>query len=563
MFRRLIPVFSFLICCFSTYCLSGVPEPTATVHVPMRDGVELTADLYFPAEAKEISNTYPCILVRVPAGRKAESWRHLASLAEYGYVVAIQDTRSALDGEGKTVPYLSDGWGVHQDGLDTINWLAASSFTNGTIGTIGFSAAGITQIMLAPTAPPALKCQYIGQAAASLYHHAIFPGGRLQKNQVESWLGLYAPHHSVIDFVSRQPVYNDFWAKVDALTMAHRVDVPAVHYGGWYDPFLQGTIDAYISFQEEGGEGARKNQKLLIGPWNHFWPKDLSLGEYEVPENGRQAPIDISAKRWFDHYLKGVDNGVRDLPNVTYYVMGTFDGSPTSGNIWRHAQEWPVPSLEIPLYLTAEKTLSSEAPGREAAYPYVCDPDDPVPTIGGRNLFLPSGPRDQRAIESRKDVHVFTTPLLEQELEVTGKVLLKIFVSDDLADSDLAVRMSDVYPDGKSLLIAEGLAHIGKQMGGQAAAGRKGAVEVTVDLLSTSLVVSRGHAIRISVSGSNYPRHEKSAKKVGLASGDGGGKIYVGEGVPSRLLLPVVRKGDRWLVNPIEVDGSGKSPDVL
>ena len=521
---------------------AALPEPVATVHIPMRDGVELTTDLYYPAGVKEISDTYPCILLRVPAGRKADTWRHLAGLADHGYVVAIQDTRSALDEEGKTVPYLSDGWGVHQDGFDTVNWLASSSFTNGSIGTVGFSAAGITQIMLAPTAPPALKCQYIGQAAASLYHHAIFPGGRLQKNQVESWLGLYAPHPSVFDFVSRQHHYNEFWQKVDALAMSHKVEVPALHYGGWYDPFLQGTIDAYVARHEEGAEGAKANQKLLLGPWNHFWPMDLSLGEYAVPENGKQAPIDMSTKRWFDYYLKGIDNGLDELPSVTYYVMGTFDGSPTAGNEWRHSDRWPVASVERSFYLSSDRTLSSVVPRLAGTFPYINDPENPVPTIGGRNLFLPSGPRDQRSIESRADVHVFTTAPLSEDMEVTGKLTMKLFVSSDLADSDIAVRMTDVYPDGKSLLIADGLVHVGKQVD-KDALDKDQPLEVDIDLWSTSIIFSKGHALRVSVSGSNYPRHEINRKKV-VASVDepGKGKIYVGGATPSRLILPVVAK---------------------
>lgn len=558
--------FHILLCfvlCASTLSASTQPEPAITVHIPMRDGLELTTDLYYPSYAEQISDQYPCILLRLPAGRKAETWRPLAALAEYGYVVAIQDTRSALDSEGKTVPYLSDGWGIHQDGYDTVNWLASSSFTNGTVGTAGFSAAGFTQIMLAPTAPSALKCQYIGQAGASLYHHAIFPGGRLQKHQVESWLGLYAPHPSVKEFVANQPTYNEFWKNVDALTMSHKVEAPALHYGGWYDPFLQGTIDTYAAIQDRGGKGAKANQKLLIGPWNHFWPKDLTIGDYAIPENGKQAPVDLSPIAWFNYYLKGVDNGISKLPKVTYYVMGAFDGSETSGNVWRHSDVWPVPAVETSLYLTADKQLQTEELKDSSTYSYLHDPADPVPTVGGRNLFLPSGPRDQRQIEQRNDVLVFTTPPLNEDWEVTGRVIVKVFVSPELADADLSVRLTDVYPDGKSLLIAEGLVYAAKAIDTQSESMEKGPVEIPVDLWSTSVVFSKGHSIRISVSGSNYPRHELNALKVEAPSWwfsrGTTGMIYVGGETPSRLLLPVVRKGDRWLAQPQGIDLTGKN----
>lgn len=514
-------------------------EPSATVHVPMRDGMELTADLYYPS-GSIISNEYPCILLRLPGGRKAEPWVHLASLSNEGYVVAIQDTRSALDKEGKTIPYFSDGWNVHQDGYDTINWLAASSFTNGKVGTMGFSAAGITQVLLAPTAPPALKCQYIGQAPASLYHHAIYQGGRLQKNQVELWFSYYAPHPSVLDFVKTNSSYNAFWENVDTLRLSHKIEVPALHYGGWFDPFLQGTIDAFNARQLEGGEGAKGNQKLLIGPWNHYWPQDLSLGDFQVPENGRQAPVDVSAKRWFDYYLKDIKNDVVKVSHVTYFVMGPFDGSPSSGNVWREAESWPIPSVKTPFYLTAEKTLVEKAQGKDASFAYSHDPENPLVTHGGRNLFLPSGPKDQREKESRSDVLVFTTSPLEEDLEVTGQVLLNLFLALKVSDLDIAVSLTDVYPDGKSLLIAEGLTKVDVKE------EQKGKPkEITVDLWSTSLVFAKGHSIRIAISGSNYPRHEKSLQKVTADSQDC--RILVGKKTPSCVILPIVRKGTSWL----------------
>ena len=517
--------------------------PSATVHIPMRDGVELTTDLYYPS-GSIITNEYPCVLVRLPGGRKAPSWLPLADIAQHGYVVAIQDTRSALDPEGATLPYLSDGWGVHQDGYDTINWLASSSFTHGEIGTAGFSAAGVTQMMLAPTAPPALKCQYIGQAFGSLYHHAVFHGGQLQKNQVEVWLGCYAPHPCVLESVISQPIYNNFWQNFNSMNLAHKVDVPAVHYGGWFDPFIQGTIDAFVARQNNGQGEGKKNQKLLIGPWTHFWPKDLTLGDYQVPDNGKAPPIDISMKRWFDYYLKGIKNGIADVPSVTYYVMGPFDGSPSSGNRWKHADAWPVPAQETSFFLTADKKMTEKNPLGKGVFSYVSDPDHPVPTIGGRNLFLLSGPNDQRSIESRKDVVVFTTPPLQEDFEVTGQMFFKVFFTSSFPDTDVAVRLTDVYPDGKSLLIADGITRTGhkEEMS-------KEPQELTVDLCSTSIVFAKGHSIRISVAGSNYPRYEKNLH--GAKSEDDDSlvsancQIYVGKETPSRLILPVVSRGSK------------------
>ena len=524
----------FMVVCLVFFELQAYAKinPSAIVHIPMQDGTELTADLYYPSDSI-ITNEYPCILLRLPGGRKAEPWIHLSELANDGYVVAIQDTRSALDKEGKTIPYSSDGWNAYQDGYDTVNWLASSSFTNGEIGTLGFSAAGITQLLLAPTAPPALKCQYIGQAPSSLYHHAIYPGGSLQKNQVEGWFKSHSSHPSVLETVRLQPIYNNFWRSFDSLLLAHQVEVPALHYGGWFDPFLQGTIDAFNARQLEGGKGSKGNQKLLIGPWNHFWPQDLSLGDFQVPENGRQPPIDLSPKRWFDFYLKDIKNGVSELPAITYYVMGPFD-APSSGNIWRHADAWPVPSLETPYYLTADKSLSKNLEMKHVEFVYQSNPEDPVLTIGGRNLFLPSGPKDQRSNETRKDVLSFTSPVLEEDIEATGRIFAKLYLISQVPSLDVAVVLTDVYPDGKSVLITEGLTHI------PTLEEQKGKPqEINIDLWSTSYVFAKGHSIRISISGSNYPRYEKNLQKVLESDGC---RLLTGEKTPSCLLLPIVKR---------------------
>ena len=377
--------------------------PDFTLMIPMRDGQELPADIYLPSrDAKGL----PCILLRSPAGRNAY-WKEFAKIAkEGGYAVVIQETRSALDAEGKTFPFVTDGWGKLQDGYDTVEWLAQSPYTNGKIGTWGSSALGITQLLMAPSHPHHLTCQYVLVAAASLYHHGIFPGGQLLKHQAEGWLGHYARDSGVISYVSQRPFYNDFWKQLNSLEASHRVQTPAIHVGGWYDTFLQGTLASFTARQYEGGEGARGKQKLIIGPWTHFWPMSTHFGDFQVPPQGVNPPFDISPKRWFDFYLKGIPNGVEDLPSVTYYVMGPFDGSPSSGNVWKTADTWPVPAAETPFYLTPERYLKTEAvaPG-ELQYEY--NPCQAIPTVGGRNLFLESGPKDQRSIEGRKRYSCF------------------------------------------------------------------------------------------------------------------------------------------------------------
>lgn len=539
--RTYLYLFLFIVC--QVAGAEGL-KPDLTIMMPMRDGTVLPTDLYLPSpEARGL----PCILLRSPAGREAY-WKDFAQIAKAGYVVAIQDTRSVLDSEGKTFPFLTDGWGKLQDGYDTVEWLAKSPYTNGKIGTWGSSALGITQLLMAPAQPPHLACQYIIFAAASLYHHGIFPGGVLLKHQAESWLGYYARDTGVLSYVCQRPFYNEFWKQLNTLDMAHRVHVPAIHVGGWYDTFLQGTLAAFTSRQENGAEGARGQQKLVIGPWTHFWPISKQFGDFEVPIAGSSPPLDISPQRWFDHYLKGIDNGINYLPPVLYYVMGPFDGTPSSGNIWRTSDVWPIPALHTPFYLTSHQGLQTTMPFT-GLLSYIYDPAHPIPTLGGHNLFLASGPADQQSIERREDILVFTTEPLQEDVEVTGNVSAKLFFSSDQKDTDIVVRLCDVYPDGKSILISEGSYRVGVmcyQDEGLNMFVPNKPTEVKIDLLPTSLVFAKGHAIRVSISSSNYPRYERNAN-VGLLGAFSGklhkakNTLYLGESYPSYILLPIVK----------------------
>lgn len=539
-YRGLILIW--LLVCFH-FGFSHEAKPDLTVLIPMRDGTELPTDLYFPS----LNNGQkpPCILVRIPPGRKAAPWLSFTALSQAGYLVAMQDTRSSLDKEGKTFPFWSDGWGRQQDGYDAVEWLAKSPFTNGQIGTCGFSAAGITQLMLAPTTPPSLKCQYIGMAWGSLYHHGIYPGGQALKNQIEGWLGLHAKDTGVMSHVVNQPFYNDFWHHFNTTHVSHRVNVPALIYTGWFDTALQGTIDAYLSRQNHGGEGAKGKQKLVIGPWTHYWHFSDQLGDFRVPENAKKPDLDISPNRWFDYYLKQVDNGVNELSVVTYYVMGPFDGTPSSGNVWRHADQWPVPSHPKALYLTPDNKLSWSQALKGKGLSFVNDPKHPVPTIGGHNLFLDAGPMDQRPIEGREDVLSFTSDTLEEDLEVTGQVVAKLFIHSDCQDTDVAVRLTDVYPDGRSILITDGLTRTGHLQCLKGTDCTEKPQEISVDLLSTSLVFAKGHRIRVLISSSNFPRYEVN-KNIGVLKSHTGeshlatNTLHLGSEHASRIILPIV-----------------------
>ncbi len=524
--------------------LTGEITPSRTEWVPMSDDIELPMDLFFPKNWD--GKPLPVILVRTPRSRPVSNPIY-APMAEWGYVVAVQDARNVVDAEGVSVPYLT----AESDGSDTLDWLVEQDFCNGKIGTVGKSALGITQLLMAPSASDALKCQYISLGAPSLYHHAIFPGGQLRKVQIEGWLGDHSENSDVMALLHAHTQYkgDPLWEHVDSIAKAEKINAPAIHYGGWFDTFSQGTIDAFVSRQERGGPNAKNKQKLIMGPWHHDSALDFrKFGDFVLPTASEKLPDDYLAKAWFAANLKGEHNEIETMPAVTYYVMGPFDGAPSKGNIWKTADQWPVPAEQTEWFLNSDMELiEGEAATGDTTFTYIYDRDNPTPTIGGRNLFLEAGPKDQRPLEERSDVIVFTSRPLHEDIEVTGRLVANVFFSSEQLDTDVVVRLTDVYPDGRSILICDGITHLDNLLTEEKKSTLiKGEpVEVEVDLWSTSMVFGRGHRIRVSISSANYPRSEKALHQLfingELAPSVTKNKVYIGEKYPTRLILPVVR----------------------
>ncbi|MDB6081797.1 MAG: putative acylase and diesterase, partial [Chlamydiia bacterium] len=316
---------------------------------------------------------------------------------------------------------------------------------------------------------------------------------------------------SVSNWLHTQTKYDAFWKQFNSLEVAENIQIPQIHVGGWYDIFLQGTIDAFQGVHATSHEQCRGQHKLVIGPWGHRWKRATSLGDFAPLAKGMEPQQSISWKSWLDYHMKGVDNGLKSTPTVQYYVMGPFDGTPSSGNEWRSAHKWPPDATYTQMYVSKEKLLQPQDPSKtldleEITYDIAFDATNPVPTIGGRNLFIADGPKDIQSIETRPDVVTFTTETLKKDTEITGKLAACLYVSNVFQERDICCRLCDVYPDGKSILIAEGLAHVSPQAD-KAASGPQ---SVIVDLWSTSIVFAAGHKIRLTVSGSNFPSFEAS-----------------------------------------------------
>jgi predicted acyl esterase len=479
-----------------------------TFLVPMRDGVRLATDVYLPADGKPA----PVILMRTPYNK--DHYRNVGrGRAAAGYAFVVQDTRGRFASQGGNLPFEGDGWWGNQDGYDTLEWIAAQPWCNGKIGMHGGSAMGIAQFLAAATGTRRLTALNIAVATPDLYSFA-YANGLFRKALVAGWLQDEAFDPGALAIWMSHPTYDTYWQERSAARRYGRVDVPARHSGGWYDIFAQGTIDGFVGLQERGGAHARGAQRLVMGPGiDHVSYPDLA-SKWPFPNADKPPAGAGDVWDWLDLRLKGLTSDAADLAPVTYYVMGDVTDAQAPGNCWRSADAWPpFATRATALYLHADRSLGFDNDEKGAGLSYDYDPHRPVPTIGGCQYNLPAGPRDQRPIESRPDVLVFTTAPLEYPLEVTGRVRMKLWASTDAPDTDFIARLCDVYPDGRSINICEG----GTRVRLRDSLSKELAVEpgrpylLNLDLCSTSIIFNAGHRIRLHVTSSSYPGYAANA----------------------------------------------------
>jgi putative CocE/NonD family hydrolase len=328
-----------------------------------------------------------------------------------------------------------------------------------------------------------------------------------------------APYYN--DWLSH-PSYDDFWRSIAPRECYERITAPALNMGGWYDLFLKGTMANYLGMKQNGGsEGARSLQRLVIGPWAHGpltgWFPERSYGTLSGTE---ASDITGQQLRWFDHLLKGEDNGVREEMPVRIFVMGA--------NAWREEPDWPLPDTQFVDYFlhssgqantaSGDGVLTTDSPSDAATDIYLYDPRNPVPTHGGAS-FLPglfiganAGPRDQREVERRSDVLCYTTPPLETPLEVTGPLEAVVHVSSSAPDTDFTAKLVDVWPDGRAENLADGIirARYRESLSEPSLMEPNQVYEVRIDLVATSNLFAPGHRIRLEISSSNFPRFDRT-----------------------------------------------------
>lgn len=485
------------------------PVTEKHVMIPMRDGKKLSAYVYLP----DGDGPWPVLMEQRYAGLRATSSRKsFAELAAGGYVVAAVNFRGTHLSEGRYIAYRGLQWGELSDGYDSCEWLAKQSWSTGKVGTFGSSQGGYAQNYLAVTAPPSLVCQYMTDTGLSLYQEGYRIGGTTRPERFKGMAAVCRnpeDNQRMLKEWFAHPTFDDYWKAEDASRHFDKMNIPCFTIGSWYDFMCVGSVESYIGRQHRGGANSRGKQQLYIGPWLHGrLNKGTKVGELTYPQN---AHFDVTPHmlRWFDHHLKGKDSGVMKDPAVRYYVMGALGEENAPGNQWRSADDWPIPTKDVSYFLRERGNLKTAAStAKKSSTAWLSDPFKPA-SIPGRGF---PGARDARPFEQQAEVRTFTTDVLTEAVEWTGKARTELFVTSTARDTDFIVRVSDVYPDGRSILIVDMIRRARYREGYEKEVlMESGKVyKVAFDIGWLSQIFNKGHRIRVTVASTGAPFYESN-----------------------------------------------------
>jgi putative CocE/NonD family hydrolase len=557
------------------------------VPAKMRDGVTLRADVYRPT----VPGRFPALLQRTPYSKNVpRDWTTFQDFAARGFVVVVQDTRGRYMSDGVARPH-----DEADDGFDTVEWVAGLPYVNGKVGMFGGSYLATTQLLAATLAPPALAALFPASSYASRYD-MVFQGGAFYLNDGLGWnlgqavdvrrriltpaadrdgpmglneaqskefreqwllevplksmdaLGLhrYAPGYRLL---LDHPSYDDYWKTFDIEARHNRFQVPAYHLTGWYDTLLTGTLRNFTGLRTHAAtDTARRYQKLIVGPWTHARPTLASTKVGDV-DFGPEAGLDSQGlmARWFSYWLQGGNRAVVDGAPVRIFVLGE--------NRWRDEQEWPLARARNTAYFLSSRghantrdgdgSLRTTPRSDEPADRFVYDPKNPVPTgaLGGYSRI----PSDQRGVEKREDVLVYSSEPLSRDLELTGPITVKLWVASSARDTDFTAKLADVFPDGTARALTDGIlrARYRESKTRPILLTPAQPVEITIDAGATSNLFRAGNRIRLDISSSNFPRFDRNPN-TGGAFGEDSELLRAEQTIlhetkhPSRVILPVV-----------------------
>jgi putative CocE/NonD family hydrolase len=588
----LIAIFSCLVCAALAQAAGQAEKYEITYErnaaVKMRDGVTLRADIYRPSA----DGKFPVLLQRTPYNKDNGVDFGLKAAAR-GYVVIFEDVRGRYASEGEWYTFKNEP----NDGYDTVEWAAALPYSNGKVGMFGGSYVGATQMLAAIAHPPHLAgiCPIV---TASNYHENwAYQGGAfvqwfdedwtsgLAQNSYERLVGrqndpvggiwtLPLTRYPILNLEKRpdlgsnpsvapyfldwlaHPSYDDYWKSVSIEEHFSDITVPALHVAAWYDLFLGGSLRNYEGIKAHGGtDAARRGQQLMVVVGGHAGngPK---VGDVDFGAASKVDEDDITL-RWYDYLFKGVSNEFASGKPVKIFVMGA--------NQWRDEDDWPLARAKDTKYFLhsggrGNGSLSIVSPGKESPDQYVYDPANPAPTIGGSLCCEPErwppGPRDQRLVEARDDVLVYSTPPMADDVEVTGPVMLELHAKSSAVDTDFTAKLVDVWPNGFVQNLTEGILRARyRDSRDTPELMTPGQVyKFAIDLWATSNVFKKGHILRLEVSSSNFPRFDRNLntgatrylKTSDTTSGaqfvSATNVIYHDAEHPSALILPIVPK---------------------
>jgi uncharacterized protein len=593
------------------------------VPATMRDGTILRADVYTPKTDAKV----PVILMRTQYGKseaqvQPSRFQSPDWFASHCYIVVIQDIRGQGKSSGRFYEYRYD----RDDGYDTVEWAARLPGADGRVGMYGSSYVGATQWLAATASPPSLKAIVPSNTASDYYDGWTYEDGAFRLAFIEPWMAetiassaaanrgdaalalqLYTdgsnpslmmhelPYDKVAAFhpgdaavapyffdAVAHPLRDGYWKAFDIRSRYAKVQVPVLAFDGWYDSFITGALENFNGVQTQGGTPiARNNQRIVIGPWEHIaWGRPGSMVSPRLHVIGPVAnsPVNELMLGWYDHFLKGIDNGIATGPRVDYFTMGE--------NRWHTATAWPIPGTQYRTFHLASRMGANSvmgdgalldvppatAPGRPApikvafgaaADParlsaetdsFVYDPANPVPSLGGHSCCAwfsgSQGQFDQSALEQRGDILVYSTDPLSEPIDVTGPITVELYAATTAKDTDFTAKLVDVFPDGTAINVANGI---------QRAAVRDslehlspvtpGAVTLyRIKVWPTSNLFAAGHRIRLEISSSDYPQfapNPNTGAPFGTTSASikATQTIYHDDAHPSVLILPVIPAG--------------------
>jgi uncharacterized protein len=571
-----------LVLCAPAFCQSGIVIERA---VPMktRDGVTLKADIYRPAG----DGPFPVLLQRTPYDKRNAQDFAVQAIA-HGFMVVVQDVRGRYTSEGEWYTFKHES----DDGYDTVEWAAALPHSNGKVGMFGGSYVGATQMLAAIGHPPHLAgiCPVV---TASNYHENwTYQGGAFEQWFNESWtsglaqdtLGraihdntnavtgstvlplkqypLFNKHLDpgasadklapyFIDWLAH-PDYDAYWKQWSIEENFANIQVPALTIAAWYDIFQGGSLRNYLGLKAHAGnDAARNGQRLLITIGGHAGTGQ-KIGDVDFGPAAGEYDENALTIEWYEFLFLGKQNIFAKAP-VRIFVMGE--------NKWRNEDAWPLQRAAQTRYYLHSSGKANSAAGdgglataalhKEDADTFVYDPANPVPTVGGPlccdPAHLPAGPRDQKEVEARQDVLVYSTPALESDVEVTGPITLDLFAKSSAVDTDFTAKLVDVWPNGFAQNLTEGILRARyRESSTTPTPIEPGKVyEYKIDVWSTSNVFLKGHRIRLEVSSSNFPRFDRNLN-TGKSAADDSTFVKATNTVlhdsehPSALILPIV-----------------------